>query len=259
MSEMNYPQLWEQEYGPHSRDERQDPNRPMSDSHPNPLFRPTVQKLYQKLWGMKILHDQDNRVHVLNRLAVELDPPHLAELIHGLQGRLYYKLGYIDAAQHRDWPVLHFGDARWPWQWGPEPPLEPTPLEVGTAVHEAAENHAMMVFDPWHRSSWPSGLSREMAGNPAAEPYANFGAEDIPVPAEPPLDMDAADKNLMLDVIKKHVPDVVGSTGTDCSCGKSFHTTTEWAHHLRVRIWKEMTNGVEDTVPEVRTPDVDRV
>jgi hypothetical protein len=87
------------------------------------MFRPTLQKLYQKLWGMRIMHDQDNKVYILDRLAVELDPPHLAELIHGLQGRLFYKLGYIDAAQHRDWPVLHFGDARWPWQWGPEPPL----------------------------------------------------------------------------------------------------------------------------------------
>lgn len=185
------------------------------------MFRPTVQKLYQKLWGMKILHDQDNRVHILGRLAVELDPPHLSELLHQLQGRLFYKLGYIDSAQKRDWPILHFGDARWPWQWGEEP----SPLEVGTAVH------------------------------------ASFEAGDLLplLPAEP-LDLNAADKNRMLDVIKNHVYHHYSDTaGGTCSCGKSFNTSTEWAHHLRVRIWKEMTSGREDGVSEVRTPDVDRV
>ena len=182
----------------------------MGDDSRNPMFRPTVQKLYQKLWGMKILHDQDNRVHILQRLAVELDPPHLAGLLHQLQGRLYYKLGYIDAAGQRDWPVLHFGDAKWPWQWGPEP-------EVDSSV----------------------------------------GLEPL-LPAEP-LDLNAADKNLMLDVIKKHIPvdnPENGEIDFDCSCGKSFHTSTEWAHHLRVRIWKEMTSEREGSVSEVRTSDV---
>ena len=119
----------------------------MGDDHVNPLFRPTVQKLYQKLWGMKILHDQDNRVHILQRLGVELDPPHLAELIHQLQGRLYYKLGYIDAAKHRDWPVLYFGDAKWPWQWGPEPPLEDGSNDESNDGGGAPES--IEVVNPW--------------------------------------------------------------------------------------------------------------
>ena len=222
MVEVNYPQLWQEEYGPQALNKRLGLNQPLSDNHPNPMFRPTVQKLYQKLWGMKILHDQENRVHILQRLGVELDPPHLAKLIHQLQGRLYFKLGYIDAAGQRDWPILHFGDAKWPWQWGEEPEVE------------SAGPTELLAPD----------LTARMAGGALEVVGTDLSLMQI--------DLAAAVKNKMLDVIKEHIQFRMQEevTNSICKCGKEFNTSTAWAYHLRVRIWKEMIiSANEDTVP----------
>lgn len=194
----------------------------MGDDHVNPLMRPTVQKLYNKLWSMKILHDQDNRVHILQRLAVELDPPHLAELIWQLQGRLYYKLGYISTAEEKGWPVLHFGDAKWPWQWGEEPKLplaEPLVSDGGAHVEV---------------------IGTDLTGS---------------------VDLEAGIKNGLLNIIKEHTP-IFGAQKVVCYCDKEYHGRVEWANHLRVKIWSYLENesivGLERSVPEMRTTEVNQ-
>lgn len=101
----------------------------MGDDHVNPLFRPTVQALYNKLWPMKTLKDQDNRVHILARLSHELDIAHLALLVADLQMQLFRKVDFTVYAKERGWETKTFDNVDWPWQWGEQQPQN-APMEL---------------------------------------------------------------------------------------------------------------------------------
>lgn len=237
----------------------------MSETHHDPVMRPSVDHLLFQLKNHKALKNHPDAVElVIKRMAYHFfrfEEERPARLFHTIDDLMYQFLammggGYPEANDERMLAFRYGRGGSGKSYFGVELKGEGTGGNAEAILWPmgSPERYEQELLARLQPGLSPGEAPQGETGNPESKMGIKKVLEEgdkekgeasgIFAHPTPQIDMDDPDLRLGVEgVIAKHILDSdPGGSAALCSCGRPYPSEEKWAKHVRIRIWRYLQN-----------------